>query len=100
MRGSSARQKKTSGHQSCRPYGSSTGASRQKMALAISDVISTERPEVIEITLADTGGKVRLRRDQCEFFPGKVYVPLWLGRRVTKTEKQVGRDTDAEIDDV
>ena len=55
---------------------------------------------MIEITLADTGGKVRLRRDQCEFFPGKVYVPLWLGERVTKTEKQAGRDTDAEIDDI
>ena len=56
------------------------------MAIMISDVIPTDRPEVVEITLADTGGKVRLRRDQCEFFPGKVFVPRWLGERVTKKQ--------------
>ena len=58
------------------------------MALAISDVRQTGRPEVIEITLADTGKTVRLRRDQCEFYPGKVFVPLWLGQRVTETQSK------------
>ena len=41
----------------------------------------------IEVTSSpDDGRKVRLRRDQCEFFPGKVFVPQWLGERIT--EKQ------------
>ena len=53
------------------------------MALAISDVRPTGRPEVVEITLAD-GRTVRLRRDQCEFYPGKVFVPQWLGMRITE----------------
>ena len=61
-------------------------SSNCKMALLISDVRPTDRPEVVEITLAEDGRKVRLRRDQCEFFHGKVVVPLWLGRRIT--EKQ------------
>lgn len=54
-----------------------------KMALLISDVIQTDRPEVVEITLSEDGRKVRLRRDQCEFFPGKVFLPQWLGMRIT-----------------
>ena len=66
------------------------------MALAISDVRQARRPEVVEITLADTGKTVRLRRDQCEFYPGKVFVPRWLGLRVTETAKQVGGTTDAD----
>ena len=53
------------------------------MALAISDVRPTLRPEIVEITLAETGKTVRLRRDMCEFYTGKVFVPLWLGQRVT-----------------
>lgn len=52
------------------------------MAVAISDVRPTERPEVLELTLADDGRIVRLRRDQCEFFPGKVFIELWLWDRI------------------
>lgn len=58
-------------------------SSNCKMALLISDVVPTDRPEVVEITIADDGRKVRLRRDMCEFFPGKVFVPQWLGMRIT-----------------
>ncbi len=53
------------------------------MALAISDVRPTARPEIVEVTLADTGEAVRLRRDMCEFYKGKIFIPLWLGRRLT-----------------
>jgi hypothetical protein len=42
----------------------------------------TARPEVVEVTLALNGRQLRLRRDQCEFWPGKVFVPLWLYEKV------------------
>lgn len=57
-------------------------SSNCKMGIMISDVVPTDRPEIVEITRADTGGKARLRRDMCEFFPGKVFVPWWLGLRI------------------
>lgn len=74
--------------------------SRCKMAILISDVIPTDRPEVLEITLAEDGRKVRLRRDQCEFYPGKVVLERWLGLRITERPKQREGIRDAEIDDL
>lgn len=54
------------------------------MALAICDVRPTARPEIVEVKLASTGKPLRLRRDMCEFFRGRVIVPLWLGQRVNQ----------------
>lgn len=86
MSGSNAQRRKTSERPSSRPCGSSTKAYWQKVPILISDVQPTARDEVIEITLADDGRKVRLRRDQCEFYPGKVFVPLWLWERLNATK--------------
>lgn len=82
MSASNAQRKPTSARRSCRPYGSSTMASRRKVALAISDVRPTARPEIVEVTLAATGKPMRLRRDMVEFWPGRVVVPMWLGAKV------------------
>ena len=57
-------------------------SARWKGALLITDARPTARPEVVEVTLAMNGRPLRLRRDQCEFWPGKVYVPLWLYEKV------------------
>jgi hypothetical protein len=57
-------------------------ASRLKIALAITDVRQTARDEIVEVTLAETGKPMRLRRDMVEFWPGRVVVPLWLGSKV------------------
>ena len=61
---------------------SDCGASREKMVLLISDVQPTARPEILEITLADDGRKLRVRRDLVEFFPGKAIVPLWYAEKI------------------
>jgi hypothetical protein len=53
------------------------------MALPITDVRPTGRAEIVEVVLAATGKPARLRRDQAEFWPGRVIVPLWLGRRLS-----------------
>ena len=60
-------------------------SSRFKMALSISDVRPTPRPEIVEVVLCETGKPMRLRRDMVEFWPGRVIVPLWLGLRVLRT---------------
>lgn len=52
------------------------------MALEITDVRPTARPEIVEVVLAETGKPMRLRRDMVEFWPGRVVVPLWLGFRL------------------
>jgi hypothetical protein len=52
------------------------------MALEITDVRPTARDESVEVTLAETGKPMRLRRDMVEFWPGRVVVPLWLGSKV------------------
>lgn len=52
------------------------------MALEVVNCQPTRRPEIVEVTLAVDGRKVRLRRDMTEFYPGKVVVPLWLGQRI------------------
>ena len=64
---------------------SSSMSSRFKMALSISDVRPTPRPEIVEVVLCETGKPMRLRRDMVEFWPGRVIVPLWLGLRVLRT---------------
>jgi hypothetical protein len=58
------------------------------MALEITDVRPTARPEIVEVVLAETGKPMRLRRDMVEFWPGKVFIPLWLAQRVTTKKEE------------
>ena len=46
------------------------------------DDISAIDGDVIEVILTETGKPARIRRDLAEFFPGKVYVPMWLAERL------------------
>ena len=61
---------------------SDCGRTREKMVILISDVQPTSRPEILEITLADDGRKVRVRRDLVEFFTGRAVLPLWYWQKV------------------
>lgn len=49
-----------------------------KAVVEITDVRPTTRPEIVEVIVAATAKPLRLRRDQSEFYPGRVVVPLWL----------------------
>ena len=55
------------------------------VALPITDVRVTRRPEIIEVVLAATGKPMRLRRDVVEFWPGRVVMPLWLAAKARLT---------------
>lgn len=46
------------------------------------DDISIIDGDIIEVILTETGKPARIRRDLAEFFPGVVYVPLWLAERL------------------
>lgn len=61
---------------------SDCGRSKEKAVVLISDVQTTQRPEILEITLAEDGRKVRVRRDLVEFFTGRAVLPLWYWRKV------------------
>lgn len=54
------------------------------MALEITDVHPTARPEIVEVVLACTGKPMRLRRDMVEFWPRLVIMPTWLAAKVTR----------------
>ena len=55
------------------------------MALPITDVRATMRPEIIEVVLAATDKPMRLRRDDVQFWPGMVVLPLWLAAKAKLT---------------
>ena len=66
-----------------RRYGSSSA--RFKVALPITDVRATRRPEIIEVVLAATGKPMRLRRDDVQIWPGMVVLPWWLAAKAKLT---------------
>lgn len=53
----------------------------QKTPIQIDD-ISIIDGDVIEVVIQETGKTARIRRDLADFFPGIVYVPLWLAERL------------------
>ena len=53
----------------------------QKTLMLIDDISAIDG-DVIEVILTETGKPARIRRDLAEFFPGKVYVPMWLAERL------------------
>lgn len=55
-----------------------------KMALEITDVQPTARPEIVEVVLACTGKPMRLRRDMVEFWPRLVIMPMWLAAKLNQ----------------
>lgn len=56
----------------------------QKVAVAITDVRPTSRPEIVEVVLAATGKPMRLRRSMVDFAWGCVLMPRWLVNNVLK----------------
>jgi hypothetical protein len=53
----------------------------QKTAIEISGIGNTSE-RVVEVIIKDTGKPASIRRDLAEFYPGRVFVPLWLARRI------------------
>jgi hypothetical protein len=53
-----------------------------RTAIEITDVRTTDRPEIIEVVLASTGKPMRLRRDMVEFWPRRVIMPMWLAEKL------------------
>ena len=53
----------------------------QKTPMQIDDICKIDG-DVIEVVLRETGKPARIRRDMAEFYPGVVYVPLWLAERI------------------
>ena len=54
----------------------------QKTAIEISGIGSTNE-RVVEVIIKATGKPASIRRDLAEFYPGRVFVPLWLAQRIT-----------------
>ena len=59
-----------------------------KIAIPISDILDDSRPNSIRVEIADTGKAAWLPRMingyAIEFWPGRVVLPLWLGRRILR----------------
>jgi hypothetical protein len=54
----------------------------QKIAIEITAVRETPRPEIVEVELATTGKPMRLRRDLVDFCYGTVLMPRWLAEKL------------------
>ena len=53
----------------------------QKTAIEISGIGATSE-RVVEVIIKATGKPASIRRDMAEFYPGRVFVPLWLAQRI------------------
>jgi len=63
----------------------------EKLMIEVTDIRGTDNPDIIEIDIKGAG-TARIRRDQGEVYPGRIYVPAWLGLRLLgiKTEQKGG----------
>ena len=58
----------------------------QKTAIEISGIGYTD-DWVVEVIIKATGKPASIRRDMAEFYPGRVFVPLWLAKRINPGER-------------
>ena len=58
----------------------------QKTAIEISGIVDAD-DWVVEVIIKATGKPASIRRDMAEFYPGRVFVPLWLAQRINPGER-------------